>query len=428
MQQMDAHFVSTSVDPRIRTSTPPDMETLMKYFPTAAAMKTIGLCAFVATSLAACGGTAGLASADTEPSAPSSTTTVPATTTTVPAPTTTAAPPPSTTTPAPPPSTTTVAPPSSSCDGSTLAVTGRFSGTDSLFLFDLTTESLVDVLPNGPSEPRTPVWSSDCDAIFFVTPGPDDASLVNRLDLESQEVTFVFEHDFWIRDLIVHGDGEVYEFSSTDVGEPFSADDVTYLTRYVAASGEFETHHEIDASTAWVQPHDLAETPSGTLLLHGTATFGGLEIIGEDLETSPVDLGDLPLSPFGRDCCEISPNGQRVAVETALGGYGDTGSANALALVDLISGDAQVITNGDEYPWFDRIASPAWSSDSSQVVFLEINERWDFGPDCDLPCVFIEGTITLWLATDGNAEAVPLASFDMDNVFMQGEVAWMPNS
>ena len=190
-------------------------------------------------------------------------------------------------------------------------MTGRFSGTDSLFLFDLTTESLVDVLPNGPSEPRTPVWSSDCDAIFFVTPGPDDASLVNRLDLESQEVTFVFEHDFWIRDLIVHGDGEVYEFSSTDVGEPFSADDVTYLTRYVAASGEFETHHEIDASTVWVQPHDLAETPSGTLLLHGTAIFGGLEIIGEDLETSPVDLGDLPLSPFGRDCCEISPNGQR---------------------------------------------------------------------------------------------------------------------
>ena len=117
-----------------------------------------------------------------------------------------------------------------------------------------------------------------------------------------------------------------------------------------------------------------------------------------------------------------------MAVETAPGGYGDTGSANALALVDLVSGDAQVITNGDEYPWFDRIASPAWSSDSSQVVFLEINERWDFGPDCDLPCVFIEGTITLWLATDGNAEAVPLASFDMDSVFMQGEVAWMPNS
>ena len=127
-------------------------------------------------------------------------------------------------------------------------MTGRFSGTDSLFLFDLTTESLVDVLPNGPSEPRTPVWSSDCvrssrhARARRCIPRQPTRSRESRGDLRLRA-------RLWIRDLIVHGDGEVYEFSSTDVGEPFSADDVTYLTRYVTASGEFETHHEIDAST-----------------------------------------------------------------------------------------------------------------------------------------------------------------------------------
>ncbi|MGB0501607.1 MAG: hypothetical protein ACPGNP_10520, partial [Acidimicrobiales bacterium] len=106
-----------------------------------------------------------------------------------------------------------------------------------------------------------------------------------------------------------------------------------------------------------------------------------------------------------------------------------TGSANALAMVDLESGEAQVVTKEGENPYFyGAIESPTWSSDSSQVIFIHSSKIWDYGPDCDAPCVFLEGSIGLWLAADGNAEASLIASFDMASQYFQGEAAWMPNS
>ena len=62
------------------------------------------------------------------------------------------------------------------------------------------------------------------------SPGPDDSSLVNRVDLDSQAVTFVFQHELPIQHLVVNDDAEVFEFSSIDSGEFASADDTTYLT------------------------------------------------------------------------------------------------------------------------------------------------------------------------------------------------------
>lgn len=393
----------------------------------ASAMKILGMCVIGAALLTACG-------SDESPSSEGPATAIDAaeepdtaeteaaeettTTTTAPSSTTTQ-----------PPTTTTEAPPASSCDGSTLALTGQFGEADSLYLFDLTSETLVDVLPNGPSEPRAPVWSSGCDAIFFVSPGPDDSSLVNRVDLDSQAVTFVFQHELPIQHLVVNDDAEVFEFSSIDSGEFASADDTTYLTRYTAETGDSETYFEVGPRESWVRPQDLAATPSGTWLLHDSPTFSGIEIFDDDFETSVVELGELPLSPFRRDCCEISPNGQKVAIETALGGYGDTGSANALALVDLASSEAQVVTKDGEDPYFyGSILSPAWSSDSSQVIFIDSDKVWSQGPDSDTAFVFLEGTIRLWLAADDNAEASLIASFDMASQYFQGEVAWMPNS
>lgn len=393
---------------------------------TTSAMKILGVCVLGAALLTACGSDESPSSdapeteVETAEESDTGETEVTAETTT----TTTA---PSSTTQ--PPTTTTEAPPASSCDGSTLALTGQFGEADSLYLFDLESAALVDVLPNGPSEPRAPVWSSGCDAIFFVSPGPDDSSLVNRVDLDSQAVTFLFQHELPIQHLVVDDDAEVFEFSSIDSGEFASADDVTYLTRYTAESGDSETYFEVGPRESWVRPLDLAATPSGTWLLHDSLTFSGIEIIDGDLETSAVELGELPLSPFGRDCCEISPNGQRLAIEAALGGSGDTGSANALAMVDLESGEAQVVTKDGENPYFyGAIESPTWSSDSSQVIFIHSSKIWDYGPDCDAPCVFLEGSIGLWLAADGNAEASLIASFDMASQYFQGEAAWMPNS
>ncbi|MBT5332543.1 MAG: hypothetical protein HOL49_01000 [Gammaproteobacteria bacterium] len=64
---------------------------------------------------------------------------------------------------------------------------------------------MSNLLPDGSSAPRSPVWSSECDAIFFVSEVPGgDSSLVQQIDLVSLDVSTLFEYDDWITHLAVH--------------------------------------------------------------------------------------------------------------------------------------------------------------------------------------------------------------------------------
>ena len=360
---------------------------------------------------------------DTEPTTTATpttatpTTTVPSSSTAAPAttvpPSTTAAP-----TTTVPPSTTTV--PVDACNGSALALTGAIDEADSLYLYDLDTASLSNLLPDGSSAPRSPVWSSECDAIFFVSEVPGgDSSLVQQIDLVSLDVSTLFEYDDRITHLAVHDGDGAFEFTTVE-------DDMTFVTNISLGSGEFQTHLELGPHLPWDGVQDLSLSPSGMLILYQNE-FNNLNIVSDSPElAAQVPLGALTMNPFQQNCCALSPDGQMLAIEILLGDYGDTGGETGMVLLDLATGDTETFTKDGDSPYFyGSINSPSWASDGSQVVFLYDNSQYALcsGEGC---YEFIGGTIELWLAAPGAPFATLIASFNKPQPSSGHEVAWMP--
>lgn len=344
----------------------------------------------------------------TEP--PPSTSTVP--TSTVPTSTvpTTAAP------------TTTEAPvaPTDACTGSALALTGPIDGTDSLWLYDLDTTTLSDLLPAGPSGPRTPQWSTKCDAIFFVSPGADTtSSVIQRVELATLDVFTILEVDAAIGHFDVH-DGDT-GFDITTI-----VDDTTVVSHVSAGSQELQNFLELGPHLPWNGVLDLRVTSNGTRIVYQSDTLTSLEVVDPSGQASAVPLGDLTTSPFQRDCCALSPDGQKLAAEILLGNFGDTGAEVGMVLFDLSTGETETFTSDADSYFYGTLNSPTWSSDGAHVAFIHHNTRFDCCND-DGVYEFLDGSIDLWLATVGAPFATPIASFPMTQPYNGHEIAWMPN-
>jgi hypothetical protein len=304
------------------------------------------------------------------------------------------------------------------CNGSALALTGSIDEADSLYLYDPDTASLSNLLPDGSSAPRSPVWSSECDAIFFVSRGPGgDSSLVQQIDLVSLEVSTLFEYGDWITHLAVHDGGGAFEFTTVE-------DDTTFVTNISLGSGEFQTYLELGPHLPWQGVQDLSLSPSGMLILY-RSEFSKLNIVSDSPElAAQVPLGALEMSPFGRNCCALSPDGQMLAIEILLGDYGDTGGETGMVLLDLTNGDTETFTKDGDSPYFyGLLNSPSWASDGSQVVFFHDYDQWSDSPE-DSSAEIVGGASELWLAAPGAPFATLIASFTYS--FGLKEVAWMP--
>jgi len=332
--------------------------------------------------------------------------------------------PPSSTSEAPtssaPPTTEAPAAPTDACTGSALVLTGPIDGTDSLWLYDLDSATLNDLLPAGSSRPRTPKWSAQCDAIFFVSPGADTtSSAIQRVELATLDVSTVLEVDAVIGHLAVD-DGDTGFTFTTIVG------DTTVISHISVGSMEIQSFLELGPHPPWNGVRDLTGGPSGTRILYQNETLSSLEIVEPPGQANAVPLGDLTTSPFQQDCCAISPDGQKLATEILLGDYGDTGAEVGMVLVDLTTGETETFTSDASPYFYGSLNSPTWSSDGTRVAFIHHNTRYDCCTE-DGGYEFLDGSIDLWVATVGAPFAAPIASFPMTQPFNGHEIAWMPN-
>ena len=322
-------------------------------------------------------------------------TTVPATTTTRPPTTSTA---PTTTVPA----TTTAAPsePEPLCDGSALAITGALEGAYSLYVFDLETSALTNLLPDGPVFPSSPAWAPTCEAIAFISVEVGTRSdRIHHLDLGTGDLTVLGEgppgerlaHLTWSPE----GDALAYSrLPDWRLLRPCHGGDsregcefFDWLTRtavdvLVTETREVTTLLTLPTKGNVLGVADIAWRSGGGVTILYKSGLYNYDVIYPGTQSLTVDAIAGP--KHSAHCCELSPEARYVAAASYF--RGPTSSDDSqMRVVELSTGDSHDFTkdpdevdhdSSDELPEGNRIPfsgwleSPSWSSDGTRVAFV----------------------------------------------------------
>lgn len=404
---------------------------------TSVAIIAIGAATLVAILLLAGGGDGDVSTPSAGDAERSTTTTVLPTPTTT-APTTTAAPPatvPTTTTPAPVTA-------DSPCDGSPLAITGAFDGDYSLYVFDLETAVLTDLLPDGPVSPSSPAWAPTCEAIAFISVESGLGSdRIDHLDLSTGELTVLGEGPPGERldHLTWSPDGEALAYTRRTRGQLRSEDDdppdMTAVDILAIGTREVTTVLTLPTLGGWLGVADIAwPRESGVTILYKSDRYD-YDLIRADGERSTVHAIAGP--KYSVHCCELSPDARYVAAASVFSSPDDS----QMRVVDLATGESHDFTRGpdtvdqesaDENPGGNRVPfsgwleSPSWSSDGTQVAFVHPEGRWECCDDQGFSTL-TGGPTTVWLVTIGESVATPIVSFDSnESQRLSHDLAWPP--
>jgi len=309
--------------------------------------------------------------------------------------------------------------PWAACDGSALAFTSdAFGDGMSLYTIDVASSQVTHLLANtsGPApllSPRfeaSPVWSPGCGAVSFAV-----GNVIYEVDVVSAEVSVLLE---------AASQGRVHHLAWSPEGT-----ELAYLLTVDGPSAVgFENAAQVlPPHLEWSGAEAISWQDGGqpvVLFAPFVASLGPqpyeLITVGGGSSIVPVDPLDIT-SLFGDgQCCQLSPDGERLAFQSLIDGYaGDTSADADIFVVDLASGAITQVTDDSS-----TASAPVWSADGTRLAFV----RYDYTatePDGGAFEILSSET-SLSLVSVGSAEIVELLFFEDDEGGTVHELVWMP--